>query len=681
MFLRTSLPLAFLAGSGCEGTPPDRTPNDAHPPPEAPILDPGVRTVPRINRTQYNNSVRDVFGTAQRPADVFPLDETAAGFDNQGAALTTTSTHVELWELAADNVLDEMFGRTEEETIDYATQAEGAGVFYTGVGQPYESSGYTLVDGGLSITQSLQYDGTFEIAVLGFGRDVGGEDPELAVDVDGVVVATITVDAPVGPAARYPVETYLGSGVHAFTFTIANPYDGGIDGRRNVTIDRIEITGPLDPEGGPTPAYEELAGCAMDGDPDAACARDALTATGERSWGRPLDTAEVDWAVSLYDAAIAAGEDTSWALQYAVKGLLMSPEFLYHLEADVEPGQTARALDGYEVADRLAAFVWASTPDTDLVGAAASGDLLQEGGVAAALDRLLADEKAAALVDSLATQWFDIDALESFLPNADLYPEYDDELAVSLQTELRLLTESFFRGEVDLLSLLLREESWIDGRLADHYGVPFSGSEDEFVLLPNGRTGILGNAGWLTAHSNPEAPSAVRRGKWILENLLCDAPPPPPPDVEGSFDPDPAVGSIREQEEALRADAFCQSCHREMDPIGYVLYGFDAIGQDRTFDELGFPIDTTVMLDDVTLATPEELAAWVTADPRLPSCVVEKTMTYAVGRAIEDGDEEAVAAVTEAFVAGGLTFRALALAIATSEPFLYRGAVPTSEEE
>lgn len=678
MTLRGAVAWWLVACAACGE--PDPTETGTTQPTEA--FEPGARTVARLNRTQYNNILRDVFGTQRRPADVFPMDEQANGFDNQGEALTTTSTHVELWELAADEVLDEMFGRNDESTVRYHVQAEGPGVSYAGQGMPYGlylPTGYTLLDGSLTAAVPLDFDGTFSVTILAFGRSALAIPPELSVAVDGRVVETFTVEAELGNAAEYQVEVPVSSGVHSFTLAITNPYDSGFGDRRAVTIDWIDVNGPLDPEGELTPAYAEFIGCGMDEDPDPACAESALTMIGERLWGRPLSAEDLAWAMSLYTTAVAAGETSSWSLQYAIKGLLLSPQFLYHLETN-DPA-SVRQLDGYEVADRLATFLWASAPDAALIAAAKDGSLLAEGGVEAAVDRMFDEVQADALVDSLAAQWFDFDLLDTFVPDQMRYPEWDDEIAASMETEIRLLAADFFLGEDTLQDMLLRQEGWVDARLAEHYDVPFSGDPGVFLRMPNRRVGLLGTAGWLTAHSKTDAPSAVRRGKWILENLLCSAPPPPPPNVESMFMPVEASGSIRQQEEALRADDYCQSCHAAMDPLGYVLYNYDATGADRETDELGYPIDTNVVVSGAAMSDLEDLAAWVAADPRLPRCMVEKTLTYALGRPLVIADGPTVASVTAQFEAGGLTFRALAGAIATTPAFLSRSPLPMAEEE
>jgi hypothetical protein len=672
----TPLLLILAAACGCNDDDGD---NDD----VAEVLpeDPGNRPLSRLNQLQYNNAVRDLLGTEKRPADVFPRDEVANGFDNQGNALTTTSVHVELWEGAANQVLDEMFGRViESETLQVVEAEDPELVRVLNGDQVVINDAVAfLAEGGIEASMYAEFDGTFEITATASGVLAGSARlPELVITVDGIDVGTFEVTTQGDVFADYTAQADLGVGIHTVRFTIANPFidrDEGVT--RAVVMDRFAFVGPIDPQTGATAAYDTFVPCDTTGQPDRACAEQAVAAFAERAWKRPLTDEDVAWAVAFYDAALATGETESWSLQYAFRAILLAPDFVYHVEIDPLGDTTVRALDAFEVADRLATFLWSSLPDQELLDAAADGSLLAEGGIEAQAARMLADPRSEALVDSLATQWFDIDTLESFAPDPYLYPQFDTDLSRSMQTELRLLADGFFRGTDDVRTLLLREESWIDQRLSSLYGVPFAGEEAEsFALGATGRTGLVGTAGWLAAHSRADAPSAVRRGKWVLESLLCSAPPPPPKDVVDSFEPVESGGSIREQEEALRGEEYCQGCHREMDQIGFVLYGYDAIGMVRSVDEFGYPIDPNVILGGVAMSTPAELSQWIADDPRLPDCIAEITMTYATGRGMRGADVDDIDLAREQFDAGGMRFAELVNAIVTSVPFRYRGTPP-----
>lgn len=668
-----------LSVAACHGrnTEPDGTSQ-----PEPPIDDthPGTRPLSRLNATEYDTTVGDLVGTELHPGQNFPADEIAYGFDNVASVLTTTTTHVESWELAADEILDEMFGRKDESTSMYGTQAEAAGVTYLGEGQLYGETAYALVDGSLSSPFALAFDGQFDVTVAAFGREVGGVSPSMEVRIDGELAETFEVTNDIGATEEFTFRTFIADGVHGFEVSIGNPGEsGGIP--RALMVDYLRIDGPMDPQTGRSPAYDDYVSCAPDGQPNRACARDGIEAFGGQAWRRPLTEAEVDWAVSLYESALDANLDEGEALQYAFKGILVSPEFVYRIEADPTGGATYRALDGYEVATRLAAFAWSSTPDQALLDAAADGTLDTPEGVSAQLERMLADERGGAVLDNLAGQWFAMRKLSTAATDATVYPEYTADLRDSMMIELRFIASSFFREGKPLDEMLLSQQTWVDQRLADHYNLPYEGTGAEgeagfaeVSLSGTGRTGLFGSAGWLMANSRVNGPSAVKRGKWIVENLLCTPPPPPPPDVEGQVTIEPEGGSTREQEEAQRGADYCQGCHSAMDPLGFVLWNFDGIGGKRSKDELGFPIDTESELGGVTLSNGEDLAEWVVADPRLSRCVVEKTLTYALGRPMELADNKVVDEITEAFDAGGQTFDALARAIVVSDAFRLRGA-------
>jgi hypothetical protein len=596
---------------------------------------------------------------------------------------------VELWEGAANLVLDEMFGRVVENTVVQAVEAEDTEIVRVLNGDEVVANDAVafLVEGGIEASMYAEFDGTFEITATASGVVAGaGRLPELVITVDGVDIGTFEVTTQGDVFGDYTAQVDLEVGLHTVRFTIGNPFTDHDEGTsRAVVMNRFAFIGPIDPQTGVTAAYDAFVPCDTTGLPDRACAEQAVAAFGERAWKRPLTSDDVAWAVEFYDAALAAGEDESWSLEYAFRAILLAPEFVYHVEIDPPADTEVRALDAFEVADRLATFLWSSLPDQELIDAAADGSLLAEGGIEAQTARMLADERSMALVDSLAAQWFDINTLESFSPDPYLYPQFDIDLSRSMQTEMRMLADGFFRGTDDLHTLLLREQSWIDYRLSALYGVTFPGQDESFVLATTGRTGLLGTAGWLAAHSRADAPSAVRRGKFVLESLLCDGPAPPPPDVVDSFEPVESGGSIRQQEEALRGTpgSSCAVCHYDtgMDEIGFVLYGYDAIGMVRSVDELGYPIDPNVEIDGVAMSTPAELAQWIVDDPRLPDCIAEITLTYATGRGMRSTDTEDITVAREQFEAGGLKFAELVNAVVTSEPFRYRGTPPPPEPE
>jgi Protein of unknown function (DUF1592)/Protein of unknown function (DUF1588)/Protein of unknown function (DUF1587)/Protein of unknown function (DUF1585)/Protein of unknown function (DUF1595)/Ca-dependent carbohydrate-binding module xylan-binding len=665
--------LVLAAACGDPEPQPQTSPVDD---PVAPEIAPGTRTVPRLTAAEYDATVRDLLGTNDRPGAYFPPDEVEHGFDNIAAALNTTVANIELWETATDGLLDEMFGRVIETRTSQKVQGEGAGVTYLGDGEAYESSGYSIYDGSVSVGLSLPYDGDFEVTVGASGQGMLGEDPELEIKIDGKVVASHTVAKPMGATGKYVAVTRIyPSGVHTFEAALANP---GVNGSqtRTLVVDYIEVDGPTNPVTGRSAAYDAFVPCAPDGLPDRACAETATASFGRAAWRRPLAADELAWVMGAYDEAVTLGSDGGEALQQTFKTVMLSPDFLYRLEADPADGAAYRALDGFELASRLAAFLWSSTPDEELLTAAEQGTLTDPTVLSAQVERMISDHRGAALVDNLAAQWFAVRKLDTASPSTEEYPEFDEELRASMKGELTLRLQEFFREGAPLGDLLLSQTAWVDARLATEYGLPYTGA-GEFVRTPTvgfDRYGLFGSAGWLIVNARPDSPSAVKRGKWVLEDLLCTPPPPPPPNVESDLVLVETDGSVREQEEAQRSDELCQTCHSMMDPLGFALHSFDGIGMQRDVDEFGFPIDDNTSFEDTTLGGPRDLAEFVAADPRLPTCVVEKTFTYALGRAVEPDDAPMIEAITAEFIDEGQTFSALAKAVVKSEAFRLRGA-------
>ena len=678
--MRTPIVIAAALLVSC-GKKTESEPTVVEPPgPEVEeVLAPGSQPLHRLNRVEYENTLVDLLATTTNPARLFPADEVTYGFDNIAEGLSISPTHVEQYERAVDEALDELFGRHLEATERYGLQGEGPGVSYSGVGEPIDDWGYRLQSGSIDGSLAVAYDGWFELNLRASGNPLEG-NPIASIQVDGTEIAEFEILPASSGQDMYSVGTELSDGFHTFSIVMTNPYNNIDKEKRGITVDWLEIQGPMDPQTGPSDHYRDVVLCEPVDLGEAACAELVFEDFLLLAWRRPPSAEDLAWVNGLYEASIDAGISWSESVQYGLKGILMAPEFIYRLEADPAPGEV-RDLNAFEVATRMSYFLWSSTPDRELLDAAQSGAIPGIEGLQEQIDRMLTDERSRALVDNLGGQWFDIRQVEDIHPDAETYPDFDEGLPESMQAELLWMAEGFFQGEEDFYSLLTRQESFIDARLAQHYVLPEpSGGAEVMSLAGTGRQGLLSTAGWLSVQSHADRPSAVRRGRWILDSLLCSPPPPPPPDVESSFDPQPSEGSIREQEESLRGQDACAACHDNMDPLGWALHDYDATGALRTVDELGYPIDTNTTMMGVDLSNVEDIVNWVVADPRLPRCVVEKTFTYAVGRAPTVEDQPFIDSITETFVAGGLTFPALAEGIVTNPAFLQRYRAMDVEE-
>jgi hypothetical protein len=402
-----------------------------------------------------------------------------------------------------------------------------------------------------------------------------------------------------------------------------------------------------------------------------------------------VEAADLDELWPFYEAGLAE-RDFDRGIQRALERTLVSPQFLYRIErvpAGTEPGRVF-AVSDVELAARLSYFIWASMPDDELLEVAAAGELRQPRVLSQQAARLLADPRAAALIDNFASQWLFLRDVDGRDPDPFLYRDYDEGLRQAFVAETELFIASVFGSGRSVLELITADYTFINERLAQHYGIPHvRGSRFRRVELPEGspRGGLLGHGSILTLTSYPTRTSPVLRGKFVLDNLLASPPPPPPPDVPALV-ADTATEqktlTMREAMAAHRADPQCASCHAQMDPIGFALERFDAVGRWRD-DEGGLPIETASELPDGTIVDGVEgVKNLILADPeRFVSALTERLLMYALGRNIQYYDLPAVRAVVRQAAASGYTFAALVEGIVMSAPFRQRWVPPGASSE
>ena len=364
---------------------------------------------------------------------------------------------------------------------------------------------------------------------------------------------------------------------------------------------------------------------------DASCRTDVLRELASRAWRRPANDEEVARLQGLVEVALGEGEGVEQGLRLAIQGIVLSPHFIYRPELDDDPlSGEPRALNDYELASRMSYFLWSSMPDEALFEAAAAGALQNESGLRAQVDRMLSDPKAQALVDNFAGQWLRTRSLEDHVPDYASFPQWDGALRDAMREETKLFFAEFLSGNASMDGFLLSDFTFLNQRLAEHYGLALDlGAELERVTLDtnDSRFGLLTLGSLLTVTSTPIRTSPVKRGVWILEQLLCSEPPPPPPGVEGLPDGDMSSGTLRDRLELHRADPACASCHNLMDPLGLGLEHYDAIGRYRTEDD-GFAVDASgQLIDGETFTNAREMAALIQDDARFDHCVVEKLFT------------------------------------------------------
>ncbi len=634
--------------------------------------DPGRVVLHRLNRAEYDNTVRDLFGTSLRPARRFPADDFGLGFDNQAHVLSLSPLHVEQYGQAADELLDELFavGSVPPSTVTLESETDA---FRADNGAIWDATAWVLWTDGALATELWLEAGDYTLRVDALAQQGGDELVRMAVRVDGVEVAELEVEATEDPA-RHEIAITVDQGVHELAVVFLNDLKAPPDVDRNLIVDRLVVTGPLGVPRQPPPGRDRVLTCDPAEIGEAACVEQIVRSFGRRAWRRPLTSAEVDAKLAQYAAARDLRGSWDEGVRAALTAILLSPHFVYRVEPDPAPG-VARELNGYELATRLSYFVWSSTPDDRLLDLAATGALRDDAVLEAEARRMLDDPRAVALVENLAGQWLSLRKVEDAQPSPTLFPEWDEGLRASMRDELHAFVAGVLLADRSSLELLTAPDTFVDARLARHYGVDAPGDPGlHRVELPE-RAGLLGKAGLLTALSYPTRTSPVLRGKWVLEGLLCSAPPPPPDGVPALDDQqESGPVSLRESMERHLTDPSCAACHAVMDPIGFALEPFDALGRERTLDDYGFPIDPEGVLPDGTVVdSPGSLAAALVGDPRFPACVVEKTMLYALGRPLTVEDAPRQAALERHFALTDYRFRELVVAMVQSRQFRWQG--------
>jgi hypothetical protein len=525
----------------------------------------------------------------------------------------------------------------------YSTQGEGALDLLPGTGGPEVMLGESVVEPGRVVAHRLnrvEYDNTIRDLFFGLDRQ---------------------------PAAAFPVDSFAeGFDNNAQELRMSNLlFEKYVE-----AAEQIVAAAFADPE-----VRRPLLVCDPAGDD--ACARRVLLAFAERAFRRPLRPAELAPYLSLIDLARQQGDSAELGLQQAFQALLVAPSFLYRIEPDPPAGST-RGLDGFELASRLSYFLWSSMPDQELFARAADGSLGQPEGLAAQVARMLDDGKGAALIDNLAGQWLYTRQLAEVTPDPERFPDdlFDASLRQAMRRETHLFLREILLGDHSALDLLKADFTFADRRLARHYGLP--GAEDlddtfQRVSVPDGRGGLLMQAGWLTLTSHPDFTSPTKRGKWILSELLCQIPPPPPPGADQL--PAASAGTTRREQLAQHSSVEpCRSCHQLFDPLGLALENFDPIGRWRDEDE-GQPIDAagTIPGTDLAFQGPQALSEALKGDPRFGRCLVRKLLTYALGRGMEATDDPAIDHLAAGFSRADHRFRDLVQAIAASPLMVMRG--------
>ncbi len=635
----------------------------------------------RLNRSEYDNTVRDLLGTDLRPAENFPIDDSFGGFDNNGAVLTMSLLHTEMYEGAAEALAEEFVDRYPVGgPIDLTLQAEGPDVVAT-AGGGQQSAWNLWSNGTLSGLVEVPVDGTYTIGVLAYGQQAGPDNVRISLELDSNDVATMDVPTDSSDGfLPYTADVEITAGTHTIGVRFLNDFYDPVEGDRNVVIDALTLQGPGTGSVSSDPIYAKYeAGILCDPDTSGVgtCLHTLLDPFMEAAYRRPLDSGESDGLVTLLESLVTnEGLTYREAVVGGMQGVLLSPHFLFRPELDLNGADpTPHPLDDYAIASRLSYFLWASMPDQALLDRASAGELSDPLVLEAEARRMLADPKAWALVDDFAGQWLWLRRIPTAQPDTTLYPDVDDALRADFLAEANALAYEVFTTEESVGELLTSTELHVTPETAFFYGFTDPVVDFQMVDLgPQERHGILTNAGLLAALSNPTTSNPVRRGKWLLNQLLCDEPGDPPPGVVTSFDPQTGTGSLRERFAQHRSDPICASCHDKMDPLGFSLESYGPAGEFRTTDDLGYPVDDSGELPDGrTFAGPDGLGTTLADDPLFAQCVSEKLYSYALGTALSQDNYPFVLDARDHFVAQDLVFEELVVAIVMSDSFYMRG--------
>jgi mono/diheme cytochrome c family protein len=681
--------------------------------------DPGRPTLHRLNRAEYRNAIRDLLTLEIDAASLLPADNAAHGFDNNADALSLSAALTERYLEAGAKISQMALGRLRgspapetffvptdrnqgirvSDDLPWGSRGGLAFRYYFPVDGEYEfqirpkeggaGGGYRVSVGDqldVSIDDGLVWSKTLGPEFRRRGRRGNREqEDDRDVDRDRMILQALRFRVPV-KAGSHLVQAYLVGKTAAFVEDLFDPSLRREPYRaRGLTdISSVTVTMPSADEAegaAESPSRRRILVCqpATAGEEEP-CAKEILTTLARRAYRRPVTGEDLRVPLDLYREGAAKGGFEA-GVELAVRSILVSPNFLFRFESEPETvaPNTPYPISDLELASRLSFFLWSSVPDDELLEVASYGTLRNPGVLDREVTRMLADRRSEALVNNFAGQWLQIRNVPGFRPSPELLFHFDDNLRQAFVRETELFFQSIVRENRSVLDLLDAGYTYLNERLARHYGIPgVQGERFRRVTLPadSVRRGLLGQGSILTGTSRPNRTSPVIRGKWILENIFGTPPPPPPPnvpDLEEERDPRKVL-PMREQLAAHRANPVCASCHAQMDQLGFALENFDAIGEWRDTYSSGAPIDAAAELPDGSVFDgPTELRkVLLDHSDEFLTTITEKLLTYALGRGLKAADAPAVREVKRAAEHSGYRFDSLIQGIVASTPFQMR---------
>jgi len=685
---------------------------------------PGRPSIHRLNRVEYGNAIRDLLGLEIDSHSMLPADDAGYGFDNIADVLSVSPGLLERYMSAARRISQAAVG---DPNIRPSIETYTAAKYLVQDARMDEQLPFGS-RGGMAVRHNFPLDGEYVIKIRlqrTWRDEIRGiaEPHELEVRLDRERVKQFTIGGQ-GPRAIWargqavpdPTEYELNadSGLEVRLTATAGQHLVGVAfvketveeegflrpdlpvtsfefaGNRDTepAVDTIQIAGPYNTKGsGDTVSRRRIFVCEPARPKDEeACARRIIGGLARRAYRRPVTDADIQPLVQLYRSGRQKGRFEA-GIELALRKILVSPEFLFRIEHDpdrIAPATAYRITD-VELASRLSFFLWSSIPDEELLAVAERGELSNAPMLEKQVRRMIADQRASALVSNFAGQWLYVRNMRTHAPDPNAFPDFDDNLRLAFQRETELFIESQLRDDRNVLDLLSANYTFVNERLARHYGIPnvYGNHFRRVTLEGESRGGLLGQGSVLTVTSYPTRTSPVLRGKWLLENILGTPPPPPPPNVpslkETGDSGKPA--SVRERMEIHRKDPVCASCHSRMDPLGFALENFDAIGRWRTADDGNTAIDPAGTLPDGTrFDGPAGLRqALLKRSDAFVRTLTEKLLTYALGRGLEYYDAPAVRKITHDASAAGDRWSAILVGIIKSTPFQMRLSQSTVE--
>lgn len=652
-------------------------------------VDPGHVTLRRLNRNEYRNTVRDLLGVDYEPAADFPADDVGYGFDNIGDVMSLPPLLMEKYLAAAQEISQRVIVTSQEPP---ALNKKLNGQDLQGSGSPIRGIARSLASNGEAFAEiNFPADGVYQVRVQASGDQAGSEPAKMAIRVDGSDVQIYEVQGDRRTPHIYTARVRVKSGEHkvgaAFINDFYVPRRGNQDAEdRNLYVGDIVVRGPVNLNAEQlTDSHRAIIFVEPDEKiSEEEAARRILNRLATAAFRRPVKPEEIDRLMTLVELADEQGDSFETGIQLALQAVLVSPYFLFRVEADPAEGEAARLLNDYELAVRLSYFLWSSMPDDELFQLAQRGELRKNGILERQVRRMLKDPKSAAFIENFAGQWLQLRSLEDMAFDPERFPGCDSKLLSAMRTETQLFFEEIVRSDLSILTVLDADFTFVNQALAEHYGLKgVTGDGFQRVSLRSTpRGGVMTQGSVLAVTSNPTRTSPVKRGKFVLENLLGTPPPPPPPNVPLLEDEGRQLtGTLRQRLEQHRSNPSCAACHKLMDPIGFALEHFDAVGRYRTRDE-GEPIDPSGELPSgERFAGFEELRELLSSSKRQEflQCMSEKMLIYAVGRGLEYYDQCAIDKIKNALEEDDYRFSRLVLEVVKSDPFQKQGKKRSQE--